>query len=334
MWLQTTKAQTLSAATEAGKAAGIPVKLVVEPFTAVGIHPQDQLDRTILGDSYSQAEDLINGPEWVQTANERLTANGRLYDVIAENSPSLEGTWKLLAGLANSKGLAGTVVLTGTPVGYEQRSDWPEYEPPPLGAPLALGYTADLREKFLLANSVDPVDLLEVRNEFELQPLELSISSFGYLNTHKYGKVSDTPPSFRDKWDKVRSEVNEERLKQFESYLATLLLVEWRRLFHDTAINGDSVVSSLTGDVPAKTLDANDPFGGKIPSDAYYLQTVGYPLSDGATWHLRRHMATRINQQVTRFAIDLRAGPADQFVQAVKLLFTARTPTDVQSPGK
>lgn len=235
----------------------------------------------------------------------------------------MEEHWKLLGGLASTLQLSGTVVLTGTPEGYEQRSEWPEYEPPQLAAPLALGYTTDLREKFLLANSVDPVDLLEVRDQFDLQPLEQSISSFGNLNNYLYGKVQENPPSYRDKWDKMRAQFNEERLKQFESFFTTPPIVEWRRQMHDTAMNWDSMVSPLTGSGPVDTM-GDDPYDKDLPVNAYYLQTIGYPLSDGAALHLRRHMAIRIKKQSTLFAVDLRAVPGDRLAEVLNLLFLAK----------
>jgi len=323
LWLQTTKSRTLAAAVEAGQTSGIPVKLVAEPFTAGRAQPKEQLDRTILGDTYSEARKLIDGSGWVESSNQSFSANHRLADFLGEKSSSLEGYWKLLGGLANSPRLSGTVVLAGTPDGYEQRSDWAEYEPPQLAAPLALGYTTDLREKYLVANSVDPVDLLEVRYQFDLQPLEQSISSFGDLNNYAYGKVAENPPSYRDKWDKMRFEANEERLKQFESFFAAAPMVEWRRRVHDTSLNWDSVVSPLTGNAPVDTLD-DDPYGKTLPANAYYLQAIGFPLSEGATLHLRRHMAIRIKKQSTPFAVDLRAVPADRLAQVLNLLFTSK----------
>ena len=324
LWLQTTVTRTLSAATATGIAIGIPVKLAVEPFTTARDNHKDQLDRTILGDSYSQAQALINGSEWVQSSNAIFSANNRLVDFVSESSPNLADRWKLLTSLASSPGLSGTVLLTGTPEGYEQRSEWPEYEPPQLAAPLALGYTEELREKFLLANSVDPIDLLEVRDQFDLQPLEQSISSFGELNNNTYGKVAENPPSFRDKWDNMRSEANEEQLKKFESLFASPFLVEWRRRTHDTSMNWDGVVSLHTGDMPVETLDAN-PFPKPVPPEAYFLQNVGYPLSEGAVGHLRRHIAARIKKQPTKFAVDLRAVPFDQLLQTLKSLFASNT---------
>ena len=215
-------------------------------------------------------------------------------------------------------------MLSGTPVGYEPQSDWPEYTPPQLAAPLALGYTIDQREKFLLSNSVDPVDLLEVRYQFDLRPLEQSISSFGDLNNYKFGKVADTPPSYRDKWDKARSEANEAQVKKFESYFSGPLLVEWRRKLHDTSMNWDGVVSLHTADALPETLD-EDPYTKSIPGEAFYLQAVGYPLSEGAVGHLRRHMAIRIKKQPTKFALDLRAVPPDHLPQTLNSLLVSQT---------
>jgi hypothetical protein len=320
LWLQTTKSRALSAAVQRGKAAGIPVRLVVEPFAALGDPPKDQIDRTILDYSYSQAESLVDGSDWVETLNQVFSANERAVDFVDESSPSLAGYWKLLNGLASSPGLSGAVVLSVTPVGYEEQSDWPEYEPPQLGAPLMLGYTTGLRQKFLLANSVDPVDLLEVRDQFDLQPLEQTISSFGDLNAYPYGKVAENPLSYRDKWDRMRFESNEDRLKQFESNLSTPFLIEWRRKLHDTSLNWDGVVSPLTGEAPADTLKDN-PYQQTLPVDAYYLPKVGYPLSEGVTARVLRRMSARMKKQLTKFAIDLRAVPADQLAQTLKLLF-------------
>jgi len=324
LWLQTTQTRTLSAASEAGKAVGIAVKLVAEPFTTMRGDPKDQFDRTIMGYTYSQAQNLIDGSEWVQSSNKMFSANDRLVDFVRQSSPNLAGHWKLLSTLASNPGISGTVLLTGTPEGYEQKSEWPNYEPPQLVAPLALGYTVDLREKFLLANSVDPVDLLEVRDQFDLQPLEQTISSFGDLNNYTYGKVAENPPSFRDKWDKLRSEANEEQLKKFEAYFGSSFFVEWRRRIHDTAMNWDSVVSLHTEEAPVETMD-DDPYSKTIQSDAYYLQKVGYPLSEGAVFHLRRHMANRIKKQATKFAVDLRAVPTDHLSQALRLLFASKS---------
>lgn len=323
LWLQTAQSQALSAATQASKELGIAVKLVVEPFTAMGARRNDPLDRTILGDTFSQGQDLVNGSEWVVSSNEMFSANARLVNFLNPTSANLTEYWKLLASLSRKPGLSGTVLLTGTPEGYEQRSEWAEYEPPQMAAPLSLGYTMDLREKFLLTNSVDPVDLLEVREQIDLQPLEQSISSFGELNNYTYGKVAETPPSYRDKWDKFRSETNEEQVNKFESLFANTILVEWRRKIHDTSRNWDSVVSVHTDDPAEQTMD-DDPYVKKIPADAYYLQIVGFPLSEGAVNHMRRHLGIRIKKQATKFAIDLRAVPADQLERTCKLLFATK----------
>jgi hypothetical protein len=323
VWLQTTQSQALAAATEAGKVTGIAVKIVVEPFTAMGAHRNDPLDRTILGDPFSQGQSLVNGSEWVLSSNEMFSANERLVNFLNPTSANLAEYWKLLANLSRKPDLSGTVLLSGTPEGYEQRSEWAEYEPPQMAAPLSLGYTMDLREKFLLANSVDPVDLLEVRDQFDLQSLEQSISSFGELNNYTYGKVAETPPSFRDKWDKFRSEANEEQLNKFESLFPNTILVEWRRKIHDTSRNWDSVVSMHTDDPAEQTMD-DDPYVKKIPTDAYYLQIVGFPLSEGAVNHMRRHLGIRIKKQATKFAIDLRAVPPDQLERTLKLLFASK----------
>ena len=323
LWLQTTHRQTLSAAANAGKTAAIPVKLVVEPFTTFGTLPSDQLDRTILGDTYSQAQNLINGSEWVESSNQLFSANPRLVNFINENSPGLDHYWKSLRDLANNPGLSGAVVLSGTPEGYEERSDWAEYEPPQLAAPLSLGYTPALREKFLLDNGVDPIDLLEVRDEFDLDPLEQSISSFGGLNNYQYGKVAETPPSYRDKWDKFRSDVNNEQLSSFESYFENPFFIEWRRKVHDTAMNWDSLVSLHSADSPVEAMDTN-PYGKQIPPDAYFLQKVGYPLSEGAVMHLRRRLATRVKRQTTKLAIDLRAVPDDHLSQTIERIFASK----------
>lgn len=195
-----------------------------------------------------------------------------------------------------------------------------EYEPPQLGAPLILGYTPELRERFLIANSVDPVDLLEVRDEFDLQPLEQSISSFGELNDYAYGKVDSSPSSFRDKWDKMRFESNMERLKQFEANFPSPLLIEWHRRLHDTSLNCDSVVSGPIGDKPSGTLN-DDLSSQSLPIGAYYLQRVGFPVSGGGLRHLRSHMANLTKKLSSRLAVDLRAVPEDRLTEVLQALF-------------
>ena len=323
VWLQTTQPAAVAAAVRAAGAAGIQVKLVVEPFTAVAVRKGDQLDRTILGDTYAQAQLLIEGSEWVQSSNEMFAANPRPMNFLAQSAPQLSDRWKALSSLARLPGLSGAVLLTGTPEGYEPHSEWAEYVPTQLSAPQTLGYTTDLREAFLLANSVDPIDLLEVRQQLDLHPLELTISSFGYLNNYTYGKVAETPPSYPDKWDKMRCEANEAQLTKFESLFASPLLVEWRRKLHDTAMSWDKVVSLHADGAPIETLD-EDPYPKLIQSDAYFLQTIGFPLSEGAVSYLRRHMTIRIKTQATKFAVDLRAVPVDQLTATIKNLFLSK----------
>jgi len=71
-----------------------------------------------------------------------------------------------------------------------------------------------------------------------------------------------------------------------------------------------------------------------VPSDAYYLQGVGFPLSEGAVLHLRRHMANRIKKQSTKYAVDLRAVPDDQLEQALRLLFASKATSDQATARK
>ena len=296
------------------------VKLVVEPFTALAATSKDQIDRNILGTGYVDARNMIDESEWIQTSNKSFSSNARLVNFLAETHPRLQTYWSRLHELARIAGRNGTVVLTGTPVGYEKQSDWPEYTPPQLSASLALGYTVDLREQFLQTNSVDPVDLLEVRYESDLRPLELSISSFGSLNSYAFGKVSETPPSFRDKWDRFRSQINEEQLNKFLAPFTDPILLEWRRKLHDTSLYWSSLVSPHTADLPLNSF-SEDPFYKPLPDGATYLETVGYPLSDGSLSYLRRHIATTYVRKAVSLALDFRAVPPSKLVQTMNGLF-------------
>ena len=70
-------------------------------------------------------------------------------------------------------------------------------------------------------------------------------------------------------------------------------------------------------------MDTN-PYGKQIPPDAYFLQKVGYPLSEGAVMHLRRRLATRVKRQTTKLAIDLRAVPDDHLSQTIERIFASK----------
>lgn len=323
LWLQTTNKAALNAAINTGKTIGMKVKLVVEPFTALAPAGKDQIDRNILGSGYVDARTMIDQSEWVQTSNKSFSSNARLVSFLDETHPKLQAYWSRLSELAKVAGPNGTVVLSGTPVGYEKQSDWPEYTPPQLIAPLSLGYTTTLREEFIRSNSVDPVDLLEVRDEVQLQPIEQSISSFGNLNNYLFGKVSETPPSFRDKWDRFRSLINEQQVEKFLSNFTGPILLEWRRKLHDTSLYWSSLVSTHTDGLPLNSF-SEDPFYKPIPDDGYLLQPVGFPLSDGTINYLRSHIAESFKKKPISIALDFRAVPANRLIDTLNTLLVPK----------
>ncbi len=323
LWLQTTNRDALSAAIEAGKAIGVKVRLVVAPFTATGNVSVNQIDLSILGMGYTESRSLIDGSEWVQESNNMFSTNLRKAQFLDEEHGQLAKTWQKLVALAKVPGSAGVVVLSGTPAGYEKQSDWAEYSPPQLAAPIAMGYTTGLREKFARANAVDPVDLLEVRYESDLNPLDQSISSFGYLNNYRYGKVSENPPSLRDKWDRFRFDTNDAQLRKFLSGFSSPTLLEWRLKLHDTSLNWEKLVSLHAVGTDIETL-TDDPYSKPIPEDTYFLQGIGFPISDGATSYLRRHITSRIKRKAPDLAIDMRAVPATKLKQSIASIFIAK----------
>lgn len=239
LWLDTTRPEVVRAALT----TGLPVRLVVRPWSAAPNTDPTLLDRSILGDTNSQAAARVERSEAATRPPEALRAEWRQEpldkdssDLVSPFAPDLSSRWTALQSLARIPGLKGVVVLATEPRGYEAgvlnrevgraRRD--------LVDSIAMGYTEAARLAFARRWSVDPLDLADPDVFFTADlrpPLFLDDALRGSWSV--YDGTQNPLPAMEElpkEWTKMLAEVNR---RSIESLLAGLksdaIWVEERR---------------------------------------------------------------------------------------------------------
>lgn len=225
LWLESHDKATLESAL--GK--GVKVDLVLRPWERVGGQSVRNADLNIWGDTGSQLAERREGMvDWKQCQDLAGMAFGEcppIYDLLCPTDPVLNSSQAVLADLAHTKGLAGTVVLDTEPAGYEAADGNTLY----VGFSRVLavlhefGYSPALRLSFLREKRVDPIDLAPsvLTLDFNIQQPFFLDDRLGVWNVRTGKADPDMAPLLND-WFAFRSKLNIKAVNAFLNRLSDL----------------------------------------------------------------------------------------------------------------
>jgi len=321
IWLQTWKLQCLQEAVAAAKALHLRVRLAIRPWEIPAGSKTGDLDRTVLGDSSTQAENFFEGTASWQSASHSwgLTpiANGPL---LAPDSPLLLQVWRGLIELSKTDGLDGVVLCDTEPHGYEPRSINLEF-----GMSyylLDLGYTQSLRGRFLEDNKVDPVDIVDkrlLRNDFKL---DLGLPFFG---DPTYGGM-DLPSGTLEKWTTLRAGANRQSVTKFVSQLSGEILFQPRHNLHESiALGGVQVVPWVDRkSLPTSNYQGNiEEEAESVPVNGFCVWQFGNPKDPAIRSRMYDSLVRHMKRAKGKLAIDLSSIPSDEIQTELDKWFAA-----------
>jgi hypothetical protein len=176
LWLETRDAAALKAAVEAAEAAKVRVALAVRPWEIPAGATVRDPDRTVTGEfGRTLAASKLAIEPWANFWQDIQTFEPPTRSFLAPVDPSTSAVVASLAQLARTPGLAKVVVLDLYPTGYgktETDRSGSYWYSVALDAYLAYGYAEAMREAYLNAEGVDPIDLetRRVHSNVDLNP--------------------------------------------------------------------------------------------------------------------------------------------------------------------
>ncbi|MGV3616468.1 MAG: hypothetical protein ACO1SV_14155 [Fimbriimonas sp.] len=203
LWLETRNPEALRAAVAAGAAANLRVCLAIRPWEIpAGASVRDP-DRTVTGErGRNLAASKLTIEPWWNFWQDIQAFEPPTREWMAPLDPSTNSTIAQLGSLAQTPGLAKVVVLDLYPTGYgktESNMSGSYWYSNPLDNYLAYGYTDAMREAYLKAEAVDPIDL-------ETQMLRTEIN-FGpaWGQEHAFAQGYDKWQRAKGKWSRDRA---------------------------------------------------------------------------------------------------------------------------------
>lgn len=317
LWIHTWSQECLSAAILAGQRAGFPVRLVLEPLEPGSGFSDDDSDLTMIGITFREATVFqTNSPFWSDVEPVWGMPRVDTRDLLSPYSASLSANRDVLLRLASTPGLDGAVLLETEPPGYEPSAKSSGDAPIVWAMVMDLGFNVAARSRFLLENSVDPIDFVDTR--YRIGTLNLSTPFFGGEYQFGSGSFSSSQPKgLYMKWIAELATLNHDSIANFAAQLQTPMLFQVRNDNRDMSRLGNYLVTPWHPGSELPTSSEPFKWDSPVPPDSYRLVEFDY-LNPPVASRLYENLTNCLKSPNSKVALEFSEIPLNQLQETLK----------------